>query len=127
MCGTYMLFMAERGIGPLYLSAGLVLAYVGYSIVILAQMGMGANITPDYRERSRVFAWWQIFNTLGLILVMLMPVLFAEQIANDSSFTVRAMGWFVLATVPITLALAVLSLLRSEERRGGKEGVSTGR
>src|SRR3546814_4632359 len=57
MCGTYMLFMAERGIGPLYLSAGLVLAYVGYSIVILAQMGMGANITPDYRERSRVFAW----------------------------------------------------------------------
>src|SRR3546814_14284866 len=68
----YMLFMAERGVGPLYLSAGLVLAYVGYSIVILAQMGMGANITPDYRERSRVFAWWQIFNTLGLILVMLM-------------------------------------------------------
>src|SRR3546814_18262016 len=105
----YMLFMAERGVGPLYLSAGLVLAYVGYSIVILAQMGMGANITPDYRERSRVFAWWQIFNTLGLILVMLMTVLFAEQMVNDLIFTVRTLGGFVWATEPITLAIAVFS------------------
>src|SRR3546814_20132606 len=96
---------------------------------------MGANITPDLRERSRGFAGWEIFNTLGRSLVMLMPVLFAEQIANDSSVTVRAMVWFVLATVPITLAIAVLSIRegeapsqvheRSEERRVGKECVST--
>src|SRR3546814_12453858 len=45
---------------------------------------------------------------------MLMPVLFAEQMANDNSFTVRAMGWFVLATVPITLAIAVLSIREGE-------------
>src|SRR3546814_13821187 len=32
------------------------------------------------------------------------------QIVNDSSFTVRTMGWFVLATVPITIAIAVLSI-----------------
>ena len=29
MLGTYMLFMAERGVGPIYLSAGLILAYAG--------------------------------------------------------------------------------------------------
>src|SRR3546814_20930385 len=104
----YMLFMAERGVGPLYLSAGLVLANVGYSIVILAQMGMGANITPDYREPSRVFAWWQIFNTLGLILVMLMPVLFAEQIVNDRCFTVRTRGWVDLVTGTHTVPLVFL-------------------
>ena len=110
MAGTYILFMAKPGVGPIYLSVGLVLAYVGYSIVILAQMGMGTGITPDYRERSRVFAWWQVFNTLGLILVMLMPVIFAEHIANDSGFTVRTMGWFVLGMVPITIAIAIFSV-----------------
>jgi Na+/melibiose symporter-like transporter len=52
MAGTYMLFMARPGVGPIYLSAGLVLAYAGYSIVILAQMGMGAGITPNDRESS---------------------------------------------------------------------------
>lgn len=117
MAGTYMLFMAGHGVGPLYLAAGLVLAYVGYSIVILAQMGMGTGVTPDYRERSRVFAWWQVFNTLGLILVMLMPVVFADRIANDSSFTVRTMGWFVLATVPLTVAIAMVSVRETETAR----------
>jgi Na+/melibiose symporter-like transporter len=123
MAGTYMLFMAERGVGPVYLACGLVIAYVGYSIVILAQMGLGAGITPDYRERSRVFAWWQIFNTLGLILVMLMPVVFADRIANDSGFTVRTMGWFVLATVPVTILVAVLAIRepdRLQQTHGGR-------
>lgn len=108
MLGTYMLFMAERGVGPLYLSVGLILAYAGYSIVILSQMGLGASITPDYRQRSRVFAWWQVFNTLGQILVMAMPVIFAERIANDSGFTVRTMGWFVLASVPVTVLITTV-------------------
>ena len=108
MAGAYILFMAEQGVGALYLSGGLVLAYAGYSIVILAQMGMGASITPDYRMRSRVFAWWQVFNTLGLILVMSMPVIFADRIANDSSFTVRTMGWFILASVPVTVLVTAL-------------------
>ena len=108
MIGTWMLFMARPGVGPVYLSIGLSIAYIGYSIVILAQMGMGASITPDYRERSRVFAWWMVFNTLGQIMVMAMPVLFADEIANDSAFTVRTMGWFVLASVPVTVAFAVL-------------------
>ena len=92
----------------MYLSGGLVLAYAGYSIVILSQMGLGASITPDYRQRSRVFAWWQVFNTLGLILVMAMLVIFADRIANDSSFTVRTMGWFVLATVPVTILVTTI-------------------
>src|SRR3546814_17601234 len=104
---------------------------------------MGANIIPYTRARTRVFAWWQIFNSLGLVLVMLLPVFFAEQMVNDSSFTGRTMGGFVLATVPITIAIAVLSIRegkapsqvheaklrdylgRSEERRVGKECVST--
>jgi Na+/melibiose symporter-like transporter len=121
MVGTYMLFMAGPGVGPIYLSAGLVLAYVGYSIVTLAQMGLGAGITPDYRERSRVFAWWQICNTLGLILVMLMPVLFAERIAGDSGFTVRTMGWFVLASLPVTILIAV-GAVREPERLQAAHG-----
>ncbi len=108
MLGTYMLFMAERGVGPLYLSIGLILAYAGYSIIILSQMGLGASITPDYRQRSRVFAWWQVFNTLGQILVMAMPVIFSDRIANDSGFTVRTMGWFVLASVPATVLITTV-------------------
>ena len=119
MAGTWMLFMARPGVGPLYLSVGLVLAYVGYSIVVLSQMGMGAAITDDYQERSRVFAWWMVFNTVGQILVMAMPVFFADRIANDSSFTVRTMGWFILASVPLTIAVTVAAVREGDAPKQG--------
>jgi Na+/melibiose symporter-like transporter len=107
MAGVTLLFMARPGVGPMHLVIGLVLAYVGYSIVILAQMGISSGLTPDYRERSRVFAWWQVFNTAGLVLVMAAPVVFAPWIAGDSGFTVRVMGWFVLVTTPISIVVAL--------------------
>jgi len=112
--GAAMLFLARPGVGPVYLSAGLVLAYFGYSMVILSQMGIGTSIAPDYRERSRVFAWWQVLNTLGQILVMLVPVVFATRIANDSSFTVRAMGWFIICCVPVSILIAALTVKEGE-------------
>jgi Na+/melibiose symporter-like transporter len=117
MGGTWMLFMAESGVGPIYLSTGLVLAYIGYSIVILSQMGMGTNLTRDYRERSRVFAGWQMSNTLGLILVLLLPVLFADRAANDSRFTVQTMGIFIVLSVPVT-ALICFALVREGPQTG---------
>jgi GPH family glycoside/pentoside/hexuronide:cation symporter len=110
MTGVALLFMARPGVGAVRLVTGLVLAYIGYSIVILAQMGISSGLTPDYRERSRVFAWWQVFNTAGLILVMAMPAVAARWIAGDGGFTVRVMGWFVLVTTPITIMIALPGL-----------------
>ena len=111
IAGTVMLFMAERGAGALRLSVGLALGYAGYSIVILAQMGLGTELTSDYRQRSRVFAWWQAFNGLGLVLVLMLPVvlplMFGEKIAQDSGFTVRTMGWFVVVTLPLTALMCI--------------------
>jgi len=111
IAGTVMLFMAERGAGALRLSIGLALGYAGYSIVNLAQMGLGTELTSDYRQRSRVFAWWQAFNGLGLVLVLMLPVvlplIFGEKIAQDGGFTVRTMGWFVVVTLPLTALMCI--------------------
>jgi len=121
IAGTVMLFMAERGAGVLRLSIGLALGYAGYSIVNLAQMGLGTELTSDYRERSRVFAWWQGFNGLGLVLVLMLPVvlpyLFGERMAQDPGFTVRTMGWFVVVTLPLTALLCVARVRESGTAR----------
>jgi Na+/melibiose symporter-like transporter len=117
MIGTMMLFMAEPGAGPLRLSLGLALAYAGYSIVNLAQMGLGTDLTANYQQRSRVFAWWQAFNGLGLVLVLLLPLLLPYVIGEGSSpdgrLTVRTMGWFVLVTLPITVLICVMRVRES--------------
>jgi GPH family glycoside/pentoside/hexuronide:cation symporter len=107
MAGAAMLFMARPGVGPVYLAIALIIAYAGYSIIILAQMGLGAALTPDYHERSRVFAWWQIFNVGGIILVLLLPPALSWVMTVNQTVTVQSMGLTILIATPVTILIAL--------------------
>ncbi len=107
MIGAAMLFLAAPGVGAMYLTTALVIAYAGYSIIILSQMGLGAALSPDYQERSRVFAWWQIFNVGGLILVLVLPPALSLLMPVDQTTTVRSMGVAILVLTPLTVLAAL--------------------
>lgn len=107
MGGAAMLFLASPGVGPLYLAVALIIAYGGYSIIILSQMGLGAALSPDYQERSRVFAWWQIFNVGGIILVLILPPALTLLMPVDQTTTVRSMGAAILILTPLTVVVAL--------------------
>lgn len=107
MGGAGLLFFAQPGVGPLYLAVTLVVAYFGYSIVILSQMGLGAALSPDYDERSRVFAWWQIFNMTGMVVALMLPPALSLIMPVDQVVTVRAMGAVILILTPITVGIAL--------------------
>jgi len=117
MIGAWLLFMAEPGASASYLAIALIVTYAGYSLVTLAQMGLGASLTTEYGERSRVFAWWQLFNMGGVLLVLVIPYLLGRLMPQDGDVTVRAMGWFVLLTAPITIITALAFV------RGGKREI----
>jgi len=108
MLGAWLLFMAERGAGAAYLAVALTLTYVGYSIVILSQMGLSALMSPDYHERSRVFAWWQFFNMVGVFLALALPSALELMMPVTPELTVRTMGVSILVTTPISVIIAVL-------------------
>ena len=110
MAGAAMLFFAQPGAGPIYLAVALTIAYAGYSIVILSQMGIGAAISPDYHERSRVFAWWQAFNVGGLVLVLVIPPLVGLLMELDQTTTVRLMGLVILIATPISVLIAFFAV-----------------
>lgn len=106
MLSVYMLFMARPGVGVGYLWGWLLVVYAGFSIVTLAQLAWAAGLSPDYDQRSRIYAWWQGGNVVGIILVLtLAPLLSALGVEGDAT-GVAAMGWFILALMPLTLALA---------------------
>ncbi|MGH1556676.1 MFS transporter [Caulobacter segnis] len=50
--GAFALFMAQPGVGPLYLWFWLAVVYVGYSMVVLSQTAWGAVLSNDYQQRS---------------------------------------------------------------------------
>lgn len=107
MAATYMLFMAQPGVGVGYLWLWLLVIYGGFSITTLAQLAWAAGLSANYDQRSRIYAWWQAGNVVGIILVLtLAPLLSALGVGGDAA-GVAAMGWFILILMPLTVAVAV--------------------
>ena len=102
MAAIAMLFFAGRGVGPLYLGVGLALAYAGWSICVLAQSAWGALLSPAYHERSRIYSWWQAFNLIGLLLIVLTPVAVGALGWKTQQQGMAAMGLVLLALFPLT-------------------------
>ena len=74
MLASVVLFFAKPGVTAGQLAVGLALAYGGWSICVVAQTSWGALLSPSYNERSRIYGWWQMFNLLGLLLVLILPI-----------------------------------------------------
>ena len=106
MLAAWMLFMAEPGVGIAHLWIWLAVVYIGFSMGSLAQTAWAAVLSPDYNERSRIYGWWQTGNVLGIILVLLLPPILSLGFHQGEGAGVKAMGWFIILLLPITIALA---------------------
>ncbi|MEI9963783.1 MAG: MFS transporter [Caulobacteraceae bacterium] len=107
MAGAFMLFMARPGAGVAWLWAALFVVYVGFSMGSLAQQAWASALSADYHQRSRIYGWWQAGNVAGMILVLMLPPIVQLGLHGDQAAGVQAMGWFVIALLPLTIALAV--------------------
>lgn len=111
MAGVWQVFMAQPGITAIMAFLGLLTMYLGYSSALVAHTSWGAVLSDDYHERSRVFGWWQTANLLGLLLILFVPPL-ALRLAgsSDPGVGVHAMGWIILAVLPVTLVWLLLAV-----------------
>jgi glycoside/pentoside/hexuronide:cation symporter, GPH family len=115
--GAYFLFMAPAatvgadgkfitsGVTPLYAGIVLFLAYVAFSMGVLAQLSVGSTLTTDYNERARVFSWWQGGNIVGMLLVLAIPVI-VHQNGGTEAQGVQGMGWFIIVMMPIAVLIS---------------------
>ena len=100
MVGTYFLFMAQPGVSTIYLTIALFVTYLGFSMGSLSQMSLGATLSDDYYERSRVFVFWQVFNVIGMLLALAIPVI-VQQTGGSAISGMHGMGWFIIITMPL--------------------------
>jgi Na+/melibiose symporter-like transporter len=104
----YMLFMAKPGVTPLYLWFWLLVVYLGYSIAVLSHTAWAATLSAEYHERSRVYAFWQTGNVLGMILILGLPVaLGALKLIDGEQGVVSSQGWLILLLLPVMMMLAI--------------------
>jgi Na+/melibiose symporter-like transporter len=124
MAASGFLFFARPGVGSGYLVFGLALAYGGWSICVLAQTAWGALLSPDYNERSRIYGWWQLFNLIGLLSILVLPIA-ANRFDPGPATGVRSMGLYLIVVLPISTALA-LAFVREPPPPKGAPGANLG-
>lgn len=108
MLAVAFIFFVKPGAGFAYLFGWLLVLYLGFSITTLAQLAWGAVLAPQYDERSRLYGWWQAANIVGVLIALFIPTLVLQLHWGTYEDGVRAMGWFILISLPLTLIAAVV-------------------
>ncbi len=106
--GVSFLLFARPGVGPLYLLTWLLVSYLGYSIIVLSQLALTAAQTKHYNERAQVFGWWQASYTIGIVLVVGLPMLLGAH--NNRTAIMQSMGAFILLMTPLCVAFTCLGM-----------------
>ncbi len=118
MISSYMLFEAERGVGLAYLWAWLFVAFLGFSMIVLSHLAWTATLSTQPAQRTRIFAWWQIFATAGQFSILAILPLIARAHPSDPGAGMRAAGWVMIVLIPASI---VLALATTPERRSSEE------
>jgi Na+/melibiose symporter-like transporter len=105
MLALYQLFMAPAHFGAGYLLGWLFVMYLGNSMMTLAHPAWGATLATRYHERSRLFAILAAVGVLGTAAVLAISILHKALGLTDDG-AVRAMGWTIIAALPVTALLA---------------------
>jgi len=109
MVPIYLLFLPPEHVTPLYLVLTLSVAYIGYSFATISHMSWGTELTPDYHERSRIHGWREAALIFGMFTVLTLPAIYeflapGHPTGRDK---IAAMGWYILALLPLTFAIAL--------------------
>jgi Na+/melibiose symporter-like transporter len=73
----------------------------------LSQSSWGSVLSSNYNERTKIFAYWQVANIVGIIAIISIPVIVENMMGGSKRQSVEAMGLFIMALLPIMIGFAL--------------------
>ena len=117
MAATWFLFVPPAGAGATYLLLWSVLLYLGWTSMILPLHALGAELSPDYHERSRITAFREVSVLLGTLLALGLPAAIGLDDVAQAGEALSAMATAVLLLLPLGVA-ALLALTPERPAQG---------
>ncbi len=103
IAGGLALFFPPAGAGAWWLAGSYAALTLGWSMIALPWQAWGAELSPDYEERTRIVSWREALTLLGIILSAVLPVVFG--IADPAAVL------HFLAALCVTAAIPTLAVL----------------
>jgi Na+/melibiose symporter-like transporter len=107
MLALFKLFMAPYGFSGLYLTAWLLVLYLGISATTLAVSAWGATLATHYHERSRLFGVLTALGVGSALTILIIPIL-GQALGRTNAQSVQTMGWFLIGLTPLAIGVAVI-------------------
>jgi Na+/melibiose symporter-like transporter len=116
------IFFVQPGATSNYLFGALLVLYLGFSICTLAQLAWGSVLAPQYDQRSRLYAWWQAANIVGVLIALAIPTVIQNMHWGSYEDGVRAMGWFIVGALPLTLLINLWAVPEPQNQKATPHG-----
>jgi Na+/melibiose symporter-like transporter len=109
---TWQLFIPPEHVTATYFAVWLVLFWLGFSLINIPYYAWGAELSPDYHERTRITTWRTILGTLGGFAFLAIPAIRQQLfgVGGQPAEVLAMVAGITLVTVPAFVALAVMNV-----------------
>jgi Na+/melibiose symporter-like transporter len=125
LIGLWRLFMPPAaGVDALYLLAWSLIAAFGWTLITLPYNAWGAELSPHYHQRARIYGFAQGFTIVGTVFGVLIPGLL-QSYGGGRAAALEATFWVLLLILPVMvlwLLWQVPDRVRQPRRVGWAQG-----
>ena len=111
MLAVYKLFFPQGQVDAFYLVTWLIVLWLAWTLLYVPYYALGAELSPDYDERTRVTAWRSGIGLSANVISKLVPVLagflLGMAAVGDNLFII---GVVLLALLPLSVGGTVLGV-----------------
>ncbi len=104
--GAWMLFQPSKGVGIGYFFLWTTVMYLGFTATKLPCEAWGAELSPDYKERTRVATYRQAFGLAGLVVATLVPAFVLTREGATTADVLIGMSWIMIILLPMAAITA---------------------
>ncbi len=117
--GTWHLFLPPDSVTIAHLLIWSLVLYIGWTMMILPLNALGAELSTDYHERSRIAGIREGLIVLGSVIALAIAGA-TLALGGDDATALRSLGWLMLALLPVTLLVFWFGVAEPEAVRAGR-------
>ena len=116
MVGVYMLYLPPAGAGAMHMLLWMTVMSLGTTLMLIPYYAWGAELSPDYNERSRITGARSMMGVVGNLLaqVAAFSALFLFTDAGSREF-LEVVGIAMLVVMPVCVLLTVTRVGESRD------------
>ncbi len=103
MVSAWFLFLPEAGVTWIGLLVWTMALYLGATMITLPYTAWGAELSPDFDERSRITGWREGLVIAGTLLAAGLPAV----VGADRAASLEVIAWSLWLVLPVCLLIAI--------------------